>query len=337
MQLALVALIFVRLLALPPHATIDPFGSRALMRVAPNGTIAATVTIRGFVQRVAIWNRSSGYALADVRGPAAVAGFDPAGGLLVNGEQPERILGLSGTAIDTSSCENFPQSSAGPLIAGTLSNGSLIATMQSPPIVDLDDASGQYAPVVVNLRSNECLNMGNGIALGTEGLFTVGYAAYIGSIPAPSNVVSERERFVAVRWHERTRETLGDGVAIAVNAVGDAVGADVPPGKGAAFNAQPRARAWLSGAASPAEPAADAPLSVAYAIDPANRVAGMLEDDRGRHYAFLWQSGRLRRLDDIVHAQGWRFEAAYAFGPGGTVVGVGTHRGTAAGFAIVGL
>ncbi len=337
MQLALVASIFVRLLALPPHATVDPFGSRALMSVAPNGTIAATVTIGGFVQRVAIWNRGSGYALADVRGATAVAGFDPAGGLLVNGEQPERIWGFLGTAIDMSSCENFPQSSAGPLIAGALSNGSLIATMQSPPIVDLDDASGQYAPVVVHLRSRECLNMGNGMALETGGLYTVGYTAYIGSIPAPSNVVSDRERFVAVRWHERTREQLGDGVAIAVNANGAAVGTSVPPGKGAAFNAQPHARAWLSGAATPAEPAADAPLSVAYAIDATNRVAGMLEDERGRHYAFLWQDGRLHRLDDLVHAQGWRFESAYAFGPGDSVVGIGTYRGNAAGFAISGL
>jgi hypothetical protein len=208
--------------------------------------------------------------------------------------------------------------------------------MQSPPIVDLDDASGQYAPVVVHLRSNECLNMGNGIALGTAGLYSVGYTAYIGSIPAPSNVISERERFIAMRWHERTREPLGDGVGLAVNAAGSAAGADVPPGKGAAFNAAPHARIWPA-AGAPAEPAANAPLSVAYAIDDRNRVAGMLEDDRGRHYAFLWQNGALKRLDDVVRAPGWRFESAYAFSAGDGVVGIGTYRGTATAFIVSGL
>jgi hypothetical protein len=324
----------VQLLALPPHATIDPFGSRALMRAAPNGELAATVTIRGFIQRVVLWQSDGSSSLPNLPG-AGVAGFDSNGVLLVNGEGPQRVLGRAGVPIDMRSCENFPQGSAGPLLAGALSDGSLIATMQSPPVVDLDDASGQYAPVVVHLRSNQCLNMGNGVALGTAGLYSAGYTAYIGSIPSPSNVTSERERFIAMRWHDRSREPLGDGVALAVNAIGSAAGADVPPGKGAAFNASPHARIWLE-PGLPIEPA-NAPLSVAYAIDDRNRVAGMAEDERGRHFAFVWQSGSLRRLDDVVRAPGWRFECAYAFVPGDGIAGIGTYRGTAAAFLIRGL
>jgi hypothetical protein len=331
----LMAAVTVRLLALPPHATIDPFGSRALMSAGTNGELAATVTIRGFVQRVLLWQRGS-YVLPDLRA-SAVAGFDANGSLLVNAEVPLRVAGRRAVPIDMRSCENFPQGSAGPMVAGALSDGSLIATMQSPPIVDLDDASGQYAPVVLHLRGNQCLNMGNGIAMGTAALYSAGYAAYLGSIPAPSNVTSERERFTAVRWHDRTREPLGDGVALAVNAAGSAVGADVPPGKGAAFNAAPHARLWLAGGGAPIEPAANAPLSVAYAIDDRDRVAGMLEDVRGRHLAFVWQNGTLRRLDDVVHAPGWRFECAYAFLPGGAIAGIGTYRGTAAAFIVSGL
>jgi hypothetical protein len=331
----LMAAATVRLLALPPHATIDPFGPRALMRSGRNGELAATVTIRGFIRRVVLWRSDGSPSLPNLPG-AAVAGFDENGGLLVNGEAPQRASGRTAVAVDMRSCENFPQGSAGPLLAGALSDGSLIATMQSPPVVDLDDASGQYAPVVVHLRSNQCLNMGNGVALGTAGLYSVGYTAYIGSIPAPSNVTSERERFIAMRWHDRTREPLGDGVALAINAQGSAAGADVPPGKGAAFNASPHARIWLQ-PGPPIEPASTAPLSVAYAIDDRHRVAGMLEDEQGRHFAFLWQDGILKRLDDIVHAPGWRFECAYAFASGDGIAGIGTYRGTAAAFVVRGL
>src|SRR6185503_15304877 len=135
--------------------------------------------------------------------------------------------------------------------------------------------------------------------------------AYVKGVPAPSNVVSQNERFDAMRWHDRTREPLGTGVAIAINALGHAAGADVPPGKGAAFAVAPHARLWIGG--SEIAPADSAAASVAYAIDSRDRATGMLEDDTGRHYAFLWTQGTLRRLDDLVRAPGWRFECGYAF------------------------
>ncbi len=216
-----------------------------------------------------------------------------------------------------------------------LSDGSLIATMQSPPIVDLDDTSGQNAPVVLHLRSNLCDNMGNGVALATAGLFAAGYAATINHVPAPSNVVSSNERFTALRWEGRSRRPLGPGVAVAVAANGNAAGADLPPG-GVAYNAAPHARVWLDGATA-VDLAPDAPLSVAYAVDARGRVAGMLEDAAHRHRAFLWQNGRLRLLDDVARMPGWRFECAYAFAPDGSIAGIGTYRGTPSAFRIWGL
>lgn len=303
----ILAAIVVQLLKLPAHATVNPFGAHALMTASTRGEISALVTVRGYVQRKVVWR-----------------GENP---VVVTAEPP--ILGDLRRL-----CENFPQSSLGPLLAGTLSDGSVIATMQSPAVVDLDDTSGQYAPVVLHLRSNQCLNMGNGIALGTSGLYTAGYTAYINGVPAPSNFVSQNERFVAMRWHERTREPLGTGVAIAINATGSAAGADLPPGEGAAFDA-PHARIWSGG--STIGPADSAPASVAYAIDARNRVTGMVEDDDSHHYAFLWENGALRRLDDIARAPGWRFECGYAFMPDGGIVGIGTYRGNAAGFLIEGI
>lgn len=301
------AAIVVHLLTLPPHATVNPFGARALMTVSASGEISAVATVRGYVTRTVVWR-----------------GTRP---IVASAESP--ILGDLRRL-----CENFPQSSLGPVLAGMLDDGSAIATMQSPAIVDLDDTSGQYAPVVLHLRSNQCLNMGNGVALATAGLYAAGYTAYINGVPAPSNAVSQNERFVAMRWYNRTREPLGSGVAIAINAAGNAAGADVPPGEGAAFDA-PHARIWADG--STITPADSAPASVAYAIDSRNRVVGMMVDRNSRHYAFLWTNGTLHRLDDLVDAPGWRFECGYAFTPGGGIAGIGTFRGNAAAFVIDGI
>jgi hypothetical protein len=305
----LLAIVTVRMLALPPHATIDPFGARSLMSVSADGDVRATATVNGYLTRTLVWRGNTSR-------PAAAP--------------PDPVLGDLRRL-----CENFPQSSTGPVVAGTLADGSTVATMESPAVVDLDDTSGQYAPVVLHLRSNECLNMGNGVALATAGLYTGGFESYVGGVPAPSNVVSQNERYVAMRWHDRTREPLGSGVVLAVNALGNAAGSDVPPGKGAAFAAAPHARIWLGGSAL--EPAENAPASVAYAIDARNRVAGMLQDADGRHYAFLWKDGSLRRIDELVRAPGWRFECGYAFTPAGGIVGIGTYRGNAAAFEIFGL
>ncbi|HTU81671.1 MAG TPA: hypothetical protein VMF61_06055 [Candidatus Acidoferrales bacterium] len=328
----LLGAIVVRALALQPHATVDPFGARSLMAVASDGSVAATTTVDGFSRRIVVWNAAG---RRRVLGTGAVAGFDRDGSLLINAPSPMRVGGGSAQPIDLRSCENFPQSSVGPLVDGVLTDGALIVTMQSPSIVDLDDTSGQNAPVVLHVRSDLCTNLGNGVALATAGSYAAGYTAYIAGVPAPSNVASNRERFTAVRWNERARQPLGPGIATAVNSAGDAAGSDLPPG-GMAYENRPHARAWIGGTgATPI--AGDARLSVAYAIDAHDRVLGMLEDAAKRHYAFVWQNGRLQRLDDVVHDPAWRFECAYAFAPDGSVVGVGTYRGHPTAFRLWGL
>jgi hypothetical protein len=324
----------VRLLPLPQHATIEPFAAHSLMTVSGEGTVAATLTLHGFVTRPVLWSRNGTYRL--VTAQASVAGFDGSGALLTNSDRPRRFAGSRLSNVDMGSCENFPQSSTGPLLAGALSDGTLIATMQSPAMVNLDDISGQNAPVVLHLRNRQCLNMGNGVATATAGLYTAGYVAYINNVPAPTNVVSSNERFVAMRWHERTREPLGAGVALAINAAGAAAGSDVPAGAGAAYGVMPHARFWPD-AGTVVDLAPSSPLSVGYAIDDRNRITGMLEDAQGRHYAFIWEGGTVHRLDDVVDAPGWHFECGYAFAPGGGIVGIGTYRGNAAAFQIDGL
>jgi hypothetical protein len=321
----------VHMLPLPAHATIDPDGSRSLMAASNDGAIAASITVGGFRARTIVWR--GGERVASVLG--TTVGFDRNGGLFVDAGRPLRLAGTRTSAVDTGMCEAFPHDSLGPVLAGDLSNGALILTMRSPAIVDLDDTSGQNAPVVLYARSGRCLNLGNGIALATAGMYSAGYTAYIANVPAPSNVVSSSERFTAMRWHERERQPLGSGVALAINAAGAAAGSDVPPGRGSAFNALPHAQFWPSPGKA-IELAPNAPQSVAYAIDDRDRIAGMLEDG-GRHYAFIWENGTLRRLDDIAAAGGWRLESAYAFTRTGGIAGIGTYRGTAEAFVIDGL
>lgn len=324
----------VRILPLPRNTTIGPFGERALMATSRDGRIAATLTVGGFAKRVILWRSNGSYRLFEV--PSSLAGFDTSDSLLLNAGRPARVSGGSlPNSIDMNTCESFPQLSSGPVLAGGLRNGALVATMLSPPVVDLDDTSGSRAPVALYLWSGYCYNMGSGIALGTDGLYTAGYVAYIANVPAPSNAISGKERFVATRWYVRTGEALGNGVALAVNADGTAVGADAPPGD-LAYEFSPHALLWQTGH-SAIEIARDSAVSVAYAVDEKGRVAGMLRDAQGRHYAFLWENGMVRRLDDIVASSDWRFECAYAFAPDGAIVGIGRFRGRPSAFVIEGI
>jgi len=326
-------LVTVRMLALPEHATIDPFGPRPLMAVSRSGAVAATATFAGFRTRPIVWNSSGTARVIEVTG--SIAGFDRDGGLFINADRPLRFSGSRPRPLDLGTCEAFPHDSAGSLLAGQLDDGALIATMRSPALVDLDDTSGQNAPVVLYLRSGLCLNEGNGMATATNGAYAAGYMSTINNVPSPSNVVSSSERFTALRWHVRVREPLGRGVPLAVNAAGSAAGADVPPARGAAFAVTPHARLWPS-PGQVVDVVSGNTLSVAYAIDDRGRVAGMLQDG-GRHYAFLWRNGTLVRLDDVADKPGWRFECAYAFAPGGGIVGVGTYDGRAEAFELDGL
>jgi probable HAF family extracellular repeat protein len=350
---ALLALAFaVRALALPAHSTIDSFGGRSMMAVSRDGTVAATVIVGGFESTAIVWNAAGGWHA--VRPPsfdpgadsvdASVAGFDANGALLANAAaaygtgairsmqyRAMRVAGARETVLDFGACGD-PQHSPGPALGGAYDDGDLLATMQSPPLVDLNDLSGQLAPVAVRLRGSECTYLGNGSLLAAAGEFAAGYAGYVGNVPQSPSVVA-KQRYVALRWHGDERSIAGPGVAFAVNASGTAAGADAPPGLGATFGLVPHARVWPLGGEA-VSPVPGAAPSVAYAIDARGRVAGMLESADGRHHAFLWENGKLELLEDLVRAPDWRFECAYAFTPSGGIAGIGIHRGTPAAFVI---
>jgi hypothetical protein len=348
----LLALVFtVRALTLPPHSTIDPFGTRPLMAASSDGSVAATVTIGGFSTRVTLWNAQGGWHLLPLPAlPTGVdsvdltlAGFDANGALLANAsasyggavrrmhDVAVRARGKSLSTLDFSTCPYLPHT-PGAAIAGFYTDGDAIATLQSQELVDINDLSGQLAPIVVRLRGSECAYLGNGTAIATAGPYAAGYAGYVGNVPQSPSVVT-KQRYIALRWHGDERKVLGGGAALALTADGSAAGADAPPGLGSSYGVVPHARLWPA-TGDPVPIDAGPFLSVAYALDARGRVAGMIEDADGRHHAFLWQAGRLQLLDDIAHAPDWRFECAYAFAPDGSIVGIGVYREKATGFVI---
>ncbi|MDQ6780321.1 MAG: hypothetical protein M3Z37_04095, partial [Candidatus Eremiobacteraeota bacterium] len=181
-----------------------------------------------------------------------------------------------------------------------------------------------------------------------RGTYAAGFRGYLGKVLAPTNVNPQQQRYVAVRWRRHQLSELGEGVAFDVNSRGICVGATAPPGDESTFSLSssfganhssatyafgtPKAVIWhRNGSATMLEPYY---RSVAYALDEDDRVVGMLHDADGKHYAFIWRHGVLRRLDDLVQAPRWRFESAYGFTSDGGILGIGTHDGVATAFIV---
>ncbi len=105
MKLALLAAILVRALLLPPHATIDPFGSRSLMAASAAGEVAASVTVDGYARRIAVWAASG--RVRQLPATGTVAGYDLNGALLIDAAVPMRAGRYGGVPLDLRSCEIF--------------------------------------------------------------------------------------------------------------------------------------------------------------------------------------------------------------------------------------
>ena len=223
------------------------------------------------------------------------------------------------------------------------SNGTFDVTYESPELINFDEASsGIYAPYAAQIRGGTCQLLGRFNVRDVNSGFAVGYRGYLDGSLAPTNLNLAQQRYVAVRYHAGKVAELGPGEAFSVASDGTAVGSDAPTlhdwyreGDNITMHTYacctPHAVLWdRVGRAVRIAPAA--PQSIAYAIDERHRVIGTLVGRDGRHYAFLWQQGKLHLLDDLLHRPGWRFEGAYRFLPDGSVAGAGTNAGVATAF-----
>ena len=341
----------VRALYLPTGATIKPEGEKVLM-VSRDGMIAATIVF-GDRQRVAVWRNGKRNTLEIVNkhktgaGPyfQTIGALAPDGKLYVNVE--DTLSGAyAGIKYHTFVYQDgmshdfaFPQCDlAGqpgdPIVEG-IDAGRLAVTFQSPDLIQFFQVnSGIYAPSAAIIDSTGCQVIGRANLLAIRGKYAVGFRGYLDKALAPTNVNGPRQTYKAVLWDGQMLREMGDGIAFDISSYGVSVGATARPGVESVVNRLgiPHAVLWDTKGSS---------LilgldghSVAYAIDENGRVAGMLRDESGKHYAFIWEQGSMQRLDDLVQAPRWRFESAYAFTPDGGILGIGTHDGIATAFIV---
>lgn len=337
-------------LALPSHAQIATEVTRVPIRVSANGTIAATVALGadGAEQRIALWHPDGQRTLVapgsrlepgELAADVEAAGFDGAGTLYAtlvedmeleaggNRTQPSLYLNGGFVALATHPCAAATADDFRPYVE-QVQGDVIYMTYESPDNMEVlqGDTTSALAPYAVRLQNRSCSLLGRFSLRGVTGEYAVGFRGYLGAFIAPTDLDLERQRYVAVRLHGNALTELGGGVAIAVAPDGTAVGADAPPDlhDPACCTAHPIL--WRSDGARVAL-APQARSGVAYAIDADDRVLGTLVGSDGRRYAFLWTSGHLQLLDELEHATSWHFEAAFAFGPHGEIIGSGTHDG----------
>ncbi|MGD1068197.1 MAG: hypothetical protein ABR975_15415 [Vulcanimicrobiaceae bacterium] len=204
----------------------------------------------------------------------------------------------------------------------------------------LPDNIGALAPYALIVNGPTCTVLGRATITALRGAYAAGYRGYLGGHLAPDDLNTMLQRFVAVRWTDGALHELGLGVALAVNARGLVVGASGPSGHadwehptmgGAYVQPVPQALAW--------DPkgkriviAAHARRSVAYDVADDGTVVGTLQEHDGSYHAFRWRDGHGELLDELPHSPDWRFTAAFAIAPDGTIAGVGTYRGSPAVF-----
>ena len=353
----------VRPLYLPPGATIEPEGKSVLM-MSRQGIVAATIEYDGARQRVAIWRNGNRKVLdmvdqSDGGTPFQTLGaLAPDGTLYVNnGNIGDVAMRVSYRTLvyqgDSWHEYTYPHcdlsGDTGDPIVQAIDGGRLAVTFLSPESVDLDKAAaGVDAPNAAIIDETGCRVIGRANLLAIRGDYAVGFRGYWGKALGPTNVNVQDQTFKVVRWDGHSLSELGEGVAFGVESNGVSVGASAPTGDenvimtvtrgpaGTSSNIHqfgiPYAELWDTAGSGLMLPSKA--RSVAYAIDENGRVAGMLRDEDGNHYAFLWQQGYLQRLDDLVQAPRWRFESAYGFTPDGGIIGIGTHDGIATAFIV---
>jgi hypothetical protein len=202
----------------------------------------------------------------------------------------------------------------------------------------------QNLPEAIVISGRHCTPFGTAILTALRGQSVAGYLGYLDGKRAPMIVNLMTQRMVATRWLRGREQGLGFGVPFATTSTGIVAGASALPGHasetvtgnflgpaGTYRFETPHAIVWsVNGKSTPLF--RNDTRSVAYDINDAGTVVGMLQRPDGRHYAFRSFHGKTELLDDLPHPPGWRFESAYAIAPDGTIAGIGTYNGIATAF-----
>lgn len=338
-------------LYLPQGTTIHPTSDRVLM-VDQGGLIAATIVTGDDRERVAIWRGNRATVLPIVRKfeqSWTDNGFQTLGAVLANGSVVVNAGypfqgAYMGTWIHTfmyagqgyrevhfAPCKLI-SAATDPTVEGA-SGTDLAVTFE--PLSAIQNDVGDFAPNAAIITAHGCDVIGRASIRAIRGKYIAGFQRFLDKWVADNSFESDQQIDVAVRWIGHKLQKLGKGVALGVNSGGACVGyRDISAYRQGycCRTLTPRAMLWNQDR-SPSILVSDLD-SVAYAIDDANRVVGSLQDTSKRHYAFLYHDGKVERLDDLVQAPRWRFEAAFGFTPDGGILGIGTHDGIATAFIV---
>lgn len=270
-------------------------------------------------------------------GHAIVTRIEPMDGAMI--EEQFRVFDID-TQID------FGRRVAGESVhSGEVDRDSLAITVDDQGgIGQIDAVPGSISTYALIVRGSTTTALGAGAVLALRGRFAAGYRQYDEhGILADPNINVNEQHSIAVRWNGRNVQELGPGAAYAVAPDGVAVGTDgehafsrlpevgrvsrssfVTLGHAVRWRVRQRAEHLLE---------TNDP-SVAWDIASDGSIVGGRIAADGTHRAFRWYNGRATDLDRLVHALGWRFETAYAFGPDGAVAGTGTYKGRPSAFLL---
>ena len=354
----------VRALSLPGGFTIRPEADNRVMTLAPDGTVFAIAQSTDRREhRIAVRWRESGKPR--VFKPLNVHGRPLQGDMLF----PETVVADNFDHGFVTVGQNFDGAYSGTWYEVERWSASTSTRWKLPSCVDSSmdahafamDARGRIAltldasssaartdpnnlPVAVVVDGGRCTNLGSAILTSINGINAAGYLGYLNQRPAAWFINRIAQRLVALRWMNGREQNLGAGVPFAITDKGFTVGATALPGHageevyGNFFGPPgryefpaPHAVAWLTNGNAVRLTSGDA-RSVAWDVAEDETVVGTEQMPNGKRYAFRVRHGRLERLDDLPHPPGWRFESAYAIGRDGSIVGIGSYRGTPTAF-----
>jgi uncharacterized membrane protein len=217
-------------------------------------------------------------------------------------------------------------------------------------VMSIDAIEAGAMPATASILDGAtCHSLDPGWISALDGSFAAGRRGYQNGKLIPANVNAQLQKYVAVRWNGTHAQELGPGVALGVNAKGDCVGSDAPPGihgvvtmssSGSGGTVTQRyaidtihALAWHGNVMTRLSP--DAERSIAYAINESGRtIVGTLRDATGQH-AVRWRDNKPELLDTLLPPNsGWQLLTAYAITPDNAIVGIGRHAGTLSAFTL---
>jgi hypothetical protein len=338
----------LRILTLPPNATIDSYSEQRAMTVNERGDVAVNAeTDDG--SRIVVWDRNGHRRLLDpptdnLPNEPRVDGHRAGTGWAVMAADG-RVFGVEtfpfeGAYIGTevrpyiwngAKSQRFQRSRCGSAFgyllptASSVDGGVAMSTQPGSDSLAAATHTDATPPAAFVIRGRRCEALDSGRINSIDGVYASGYRVYEGSTLVSVHANPAHPfTFRAVRWTGPRASELGPGVLLGVNARGDCVGASRRLEIGAASPVH--AIVWYG--AHSTVLATHARNSVAYAINETGKTIVGSVWETGDMHAVRWRNGREEVLQTFLGMRSdLQLEIAYGITPDGSIYGVGRSHG----------